>query len=57
MDDQTLARHIERLEAVMVDLDAERLKMPAIHVSAAIDALWKLANADQPHPRPFAPIE
>jgi hypothetical protein len=56
MDDQTLARHIERLEAVMADLDAEGLRMPAIHVSAAVDALWKITNADPAHARPFARI-
>ncbi|WP_157099013.1 hypothetical protein [Novosphingobium rosa] len=56
MDDQKLARHIERLEAVMSDLDAEGLRMPAIHVSAAVDALWKIANADHASAGPLARI-
>lgn len=44
MEEQAIAGHIERLEAVLADLDRAKLRMPAIHVSAAIDALWKLVN-------------
>jgi peptide deformylase len=44
MDEEQIARCIDRLEAVMEELDDAGIGMAAIHVSSAINALWKLAN-------------